>query len=417
MTPSNRLTRVLFVGPALLGTVVAQLAAQEVQEVGTLSREEKPALISEQVYTRLEAILELYEAGELDDAVQRLEGLVNPRLSAYEEAFVQRTFGLCYMQQGDVERAIEAFEQTLSVDGLPNVQQQELRYSLAALYAAEERFEETIATLSTWYAYAEEPVAAEKYMLTGSSYARLSQFADALPYVEEAIRHAEEPDESWYTLKLSIHFELMDYPSAVDHLREMVVIWPDDASYWELLASAYLELQDDGNALATLMVAYENGLVEGEAKLLNLVRLNLFLDVSYQAGLILEAGLADGSITSTEDNLELLLSAWTSAREFERAIGVIDRLAPLTDDGDYYVRKAWLLNERARWGDVIEAADRALELGGLDDVGSTLVLKGMAQAELGQYAAALVTFEEARGLDPAAEAWIAYVTDRQAAVN
>ena len=318
----------------------------------------------------------------------------------------------------EIMRAIGAFERTLALDGLPNAPQQEMRYSLAAIYAAEGRFEQAVDALGTWYAYAEEPVAAEKYMLMGSSYAQLSQFADALPYVEEAIRRSEEPDESWYTLELSIHFELVDYPSAVDHLREMVVIWPDDASYWDLLAGVYLEMQEDGNALATLMVAYEYGLVEEEAPLLNLVRLNLFLETYYRAGLILEAGLANGDIAASEENLELLLSAWTSAREFDRALGVIDRLAPLTDSGDYYVQKAWLLNERARWTDVIEAADRALDMGGLDDLGSTLVLKGMAQAELGQYEAALVTFEEAIGLDPAAEAWIDYVTDRgRAAVN
>jgi tetratricopeptide (TPR) repeat protein len=418
MTRSASLNRLGIVGPILLGSVLAQVTAQEVQEIGTHSREEQPVQMSDDIFRRLTAIHELYEAGEIDDALRRLEGLQNQRLSVYEATLLQQYFGFCYLQEGDVEGAIEAFERTVSLDGLPNVGQQAMRYSLAGLYSAEGQFEQTIATMSTWYAYAEEPVDADKYMLTGSSYAQLSQYADAVPYVEKAIGRSEEPNESWYTLELSLHFELMDYRSAADHLREMVVIWPDNASYWEMLASAYLELQDDTNALATLMVAYENGLVEEEARLLNLIRLNLFLDVSYQAGLILEAGLADGSITTTQGNLELLLSAWTSAREFDRALDVIDRLAPLTDSGDYYLQKAQLLNERARWADVIEAADSALEMGGFDDVGSTLVLKGMAQAELGQYESALVTFEQARGLDPAAEAWIDYVTDRRrAAVN
>ncbi len=422
MTRSPSLNRLGIVGPILLGTVLAQVTAQEVQEIGTLSREEQPVQMSDDIYRRLTAIHELYEAGEIDDALRRLEGLQNQRLSVYEATLLQQYFGFCYLEEGDVEGAIEAFERTVSLDGLPNVGQQAMRYSLAGLYSAEGQFEQTIATMSTWYAYAEEPVDADKYMLTGSSYAQLSQYADAVPYVEKAIGRSEEPNESWYTLELSLHFELMDYRNAVDHLREMVVIWPDNASYWEMLASTYLELQDDGNALATLMVAYEYGLIEAEARLLNLIRLNLYLEVSYQAGLILEAGLADGSITTTQGNLELLLSAWTSAREFDRALGVIDRLAPLADNGDYYLQKAQLLNERARWRDVIEAADRALEMGGLDDVGSTLVLKGMAQTELGQYAAALVTFAGAKGLDSAAErnaeAWIEYVKNRrQAAVN
>ncbi|MFP6828548.1 MAG: hypothetical protein VCC36_05840 [Gammaproteobacteria bacterium] len=80
------------------------------------------------------------------------------------------------------------------------------------------------------------------------------------------------------------------------------------------------------------------------------------------------------------------------------------------------MQKAQLLNEQGRWNDVIEAADRALEMGGLDDVGSTLVLKGIAQAELGSYADARATFGEASELDTAAarnaEGWIEYISDR-----
>jgi len=411
---SRRLTWLAI--PYLLGLAPLPAMAQAIAEIGALVREERPVQTSELTHRRLTTILELYEMDEIEEALRQLESLETQRLSTYGETLVQQTFGFCYLQQGDVTRAIEAFERTLTLDGLPNISQQEMLYSLAGLYATEGEFEQTIATLSTWYAYAQEPVDADKFMLTGSSYAQLSEFASALPYIEEAIRRSEEPNESWYTLELSIHFELMDYPNAAGHLREMVVLWPDNASYWEMLASAYLELEDDPNALATLMVAYEHDLVEEEAKLLNLVRLNLFLDVPYQAGLILTAGLAEGSIAETQANLELLLSAWTSAREFERAIGAIDRLAPLTDDGAYYMQKAQLLNEQGRWNDVIDAADRALEMGGLDDAGDTLVLKGIAQAELGLYVDARVTFGEARALDtPAArnaEAWIEYVSDR-----
>ena len=397
-----------------------QVVAQHPAEIGTLVREEKPVVMSEPIYRRLEAAHELYGAGEIEQVLERLENLRNQRLSLYEASLVEQTFGFCYLQLGDVQRAIEAFERTLDLDGLQNLAQQEMRYSLASLYAAEGLFENTIATMSIWYAYAVDPVTADQFMLAGSSYAQLSEFANALPYVEEAIRRTEEPNESWHTLELSIHFELMDYASAAGHLREMVLLWPGSARYWDTLASTYLELQDDGNALATLMVAYEYGLIEEEAKLLNLIRLNLFLNVPYEAGEILEAGLADGRIDESLENLELLLSAWTGAREFDRAIAVIDRLAPLTEDGAYYVQKAQLLNEQARWVDVIEAADQALALGGLDDAGNTLLLKGMAQAELGRYDAALATFEEATGLSStaagSAAAWSEYVRDRRQAV-
>jgi len=413
------LIRRLLYGLILLAGLPAQVLSQQPVEIGTLVRDEKPSAMPEPIFRRLEAVHELYAAGEIEQVLERLDTLRDQRLTPYAAALVEQMSGFCYLQLGDTERAIEAFESTLVLDGLQNVAQQELRYSLASLYASEGQFENTIETMRTWYAYAQEPVAADQFVLTGSSFAQLSQFADALPYIEEANRRAAEPNESWYTLELSIHYELLDYSGAVEHLRDMVLRWPGNAGYWDMLANTYLELQDDTSALAALMVAYEYGLVDEEAKLLNLVRMNLYLDVPYEAGVILEAGLTEGRVAESRENLELLLSAWTNAREFDRAIAVIDRLAPLAEDGTYFMRKAQLLNEQARWAEAIEAADQALALGGLEDVGDTMLLKGMALAELGRYDAALTSFEAVAGLDSAASdsaaAWSDYVRDRRQA--
>ena len=298
--------------------------------------------------------------------MSRLDDLRDMRLSAYEEALVYQTYGFVYAQQGDYTRAIEAFERCLALDALPNIANQGMLYSLAGLYQNEDLFQKVIDTMRVWFSYAQEPVPGDAYMLVGSSYAQLEQLDQALPYVREANLRTETPNESWYMLELSIYFEQMDYTSAVGLLRRMVVFWPRNARYWEMLASAYLELEDDSNALATLMVAYKQGMVEEEAKLLNLVRLNMFLDLPYVAGQILDTELDAGRISATEDHLELLLSAWTSAREYARAVQVIDRLAPESDDGRYYMQKAQLLSEQADWPGVIDAAGRALSKGGLE---------------------------------------------------
>jgi len=392
-------------------------SAQEVQEAGTEVREERSVQMSEQIYRRLTAIHELLGDGQIEEALSRLDTLQNQRLSTYEEAVLYQTLGFCHAQAGDYPRAIEAFERCIAMDVLSNTAQQGMLYSLAGLYASEGRFEDTISTLSTWLRFAQEPVPADAYMLIGSSYAELERLDPALPYVREANRRATTPNESWYTLELSIYFENLDYPSAVELLREMVLIWPDTARFWEMLASAYLQLEDDGNALATWMVAYKKGLIHEEAKLLNLVRLNMFLDVPYEAGRILDAEMAAGRITKDRDNLELLLSAWTGAREFDRAVDVIDALAPMSDDGAYYMHKARLLNEQAEWAGVIDSVESALEKGGLEKGGDAYMLKGMAHAELGQYDAALEAFEEAKSFDEVtrrnADAWTAFVRDRQ----
>ncbi len=417
MTSRGRINFSL-IGAAALALWLPAATGQGVQEAGTAVREERSVQMSENVYRRITAVHELLSEDDLEGAIERLDTLLEMRLSDYEEALVHQSYGFAYAQQGDYVRALASFEMCLAIDALPNLANQGMLYSLAGLYANEGQFQKAIDTMSTWFSYAEEPVPADAYMLVGSSYAQTEQLGDALPYVQEANARAETPNESWRMLELSIYFDptLMDYEAAVELLSEMVVLWPDRARYWEMLASAYLELEDDPNALATLMVAYKQGMVEEAPKLLNLVRLNLFLELPYEAGQILETEIASGRIEESSENLELLLSAWESAREYARAVAVIDKLAPLSDDGEHYMRKAQLLAEQADWSAVIEATGRALAVGGLEATGQALVLKGMAHAELSEFDLALAAFDEARDYEDAArrnaDAWIEYVRDR-----
>lgn len=391
--------------------------AQGVQEAGTEVRAVRSVQMSEERYRQLTAIHELLAENEIDEAVSRLETLRRQNLNEYEEALIHQTEGFLHTQAGNYALAIDAFRRSLELDALSNVAHQSTLYSLAGLLASEAQFEEAVSSMLTWLRFAQEPVAADAYILIGSSYMELNQLDAALPYVQEAISRAEVPGESWYRLELSIHFELMDYPSAAGLLRHMVVIWPDNARYWEMLASAYTELEDDSSALATSMVAYKRGLVVEEARLLNLARLNLYLDIPYEAAKLLETEISSERISSNQETLDLLLSAWTAAREFEKAIDVIDELAPLSDDGGYYLQKARLLAEQANWAQVVEASDQALERGGIERLSDAWILKGMAHAELGQYDPALAAFEEARLVDDSAqrnaEAWIEYVRDRR----
>jgi tetratricopeptide (TPR) repeat protein len=410
---SRLLIATLLTAMALAG---APALAQEVPEAGTAEREEKNVSMSEPVYRKLSAVHELMGENELDEAMDRLRSLLDSRLNDYERALVLQSIGFVYSQRGDYGPAIDYFEQCIELDALPNIAQQGMLYSLASLYASQEEFRKTIDTLTTWFKYEQEPKA-DAYMLMASAYAELEEYLNALPWVQKAIELSEEPKESWYQLELAIYFETKQYEAAIPHLQEMVAIWPDTLRYWETLSSAYMQVNKDAEALAALTLAYKRGLVEEERQLLNLVKLNLFLEIPFKAGEILEREMAAGRIETNMDNLELLLSAWTSAREFDRAIAVIDRLAPQAEDGEYYLQKAQLLAEKSEWQQAMEAARQAIDKGGLDKPGTAWLLVGSSAAELGRFDVAERAFREARNFDDQsrrnAESWLAYVADRR----
>ena len=127
--------------------------------------------------------------------------------------------------------------------------------------------------------------------------------------------------------------------------------------------------------------------------------------------------MENGHVEENSKNLRLLLNSWTMARETDRAVDAIDKLARLADDGEVYHRKALLLNESGEWEGVVESCRLAMEKGGLEEPGEVWLLQGVALAELGRFDQAIAAFENARrsGSDNVrrnASTWIGYVEER-----
>jgi Tetratricopeptide repeat. len=208
------------------------------------------------------------------------------------------------------------------------------------------------------------------------------------------------------------------YDEAIDVVKQLSTYWPEKERYWETMAGTYMEMQKDTDALAALNLGYKYDAISKAETLENLARLNLFLEIPFQAASLIEKNLQEGNIENSEKNLRLLLGAWTAAREFNKAIEVIDVLAPLTGEGKLYIQKAMLLNENGDWEGVQDATAKALIDEELENPGDVYILRGMAETELGKYDEAIESFTQAMEIGTEtnkknAEAWIDYVADRR----
>ena len=379
-------------------------------------REEPASSMSEGFYRRLARAHELLDEDNLNEALGVMDRIRPDRLSAYEGAQLYQTYGFVYSQLEREEEAFEAFGKCLELDALPTPVQQGIVYSMAGYYAGQERFGESNETLLRWFQYQAEPIP-DAYVLMGANFAQREMMREALPYVARANQLVEEPNENWRNLQLAIHVELGQFPEAIDLLKENIGIWPENLRFYVLLSSLYMQTENDAGALAALTIPWHRGLLVEEADILNLTRLNLFLDNPARAGTVLEEAMTRGHVEETPENLRVLLNSWTLAREMDRAVGAIDKLAQLSEDGEYYQRKAMLLNETGDWEGVVESCRLALEKGGLERPGDVWVLQGVALAELRRFGEAVAAFESAKrnGGDSVrrnANAWIGYVRDR-----
>jgi tetratricopeptide (TPR) repeat protein len=424
-TKIRKLFLLVLTGLAIAAAPLAATAQDA--PVAAKERKDKGNLMGERTFRRIEAINKMYAEKEYDKAIKAVNALLDSgNLNDYEKAMANQMAGYVYAEQGKYNQALPYFEQAVTLDALPNQAHFGMMYSLAQLYAQQGQHQKTIGLLSEWFDYQADPPG-QSYILMASSYAQLEQYDKALPWVRKAIQsEGAKAQESWYQLELAILFEMKRYGEAATLLRRMVARWPDKLRYWEMLSGAYQEQSKDADSLAVLMAAYQHGLLyddkatpeQTEKKLLNVVRMNMFQDSPYVAGKILESEMKAGRIQPTEKNLELQLSAWKAAREFDKGIAIIDQLAPMTKSGELYFEKAQMLMEQNEWAGTIAACEQALEQGNLKKPGGVYLVMGIAANELDQFDRAIQYMKRARDYDDnsrrQANDWIKFIQDRAA---
>ena len=382
-----------------------------------LDRPNSVRQFSYNVNKKFEGVSDRFGNGDLDGAMQSLESMLEWNLSKYEKAVVYQFMGFVFVQQNKIDDAIKVFSKTVDLNVLSNTQHQSTQFNLASLYGSREQWDLTINALMKFYEFEREPVA-ESYIMTGIAYFQKGLPLEALPYIHIANEKAIKPKESWLQLELAILFINKRYDEAIEVVKKLSTYWPEKEKYWETMAGTYMEMQKDANALAALSLGYKNNAISKAETLENLARLNLYLEIPYQAATLIEKNIQDGNIENSEKNLRLLLGAWTAAREFNKAIAVIDILAPITGEGKLYIQKAMLLNENGDWEGVKDATEKALYDEDLENKGDVFILRGMAETELGYYDQAIESFTQAMEIGTEtnkknAEAWIEYVGDRR----
>lgn len=409
----NRLALIFLLSASISLPALAGQQQDDREEKGATSTFMSPA-----TYNRINKAQKAIEEGKYQEAIAELLDLAEDvKEKPYEYAVVMQTLGWAYAGQDNWEKSAEFYQRALNMNALPPEPEKNVIYMLAQIYAMMGEFQKTVDLLTEWFKTAKNPPP-DAYIILANAYAAQDKYREAYPYVQQAIAKAESPKEDWYKLALGIQYELKKYPEAAQTLELLVANWPDKELYWRQLSGVYIELGQDIKALSTLATAYEKGLITESNDILNLVRLYMLNEVPFKAGSILEKSLENESVERTQKNYELLSQAWVQAREYERGIAALSKAAALAEDGELYVRAAQLEMSIANWKGAVEAAQKAVEKGGLDSkkTGQAWLLVGTAAAEQKQFDTAINAFEKARGYPETrqtASQWLNFVQTEQ----
>ena len=369
--------------------------------------------VTAKTYNRLTEAQELMASNDVEGAVAVLTALLNDvQADTLDQALTLQMLGYAEMSAERFDQAITHLKRSLALNKLPEKVKYNVGYMVAQLHAAQNDFDAALAFAAEWFETLEAPSPAQ-LMFMANIYAQTQRHEQAVPYAERALAAAENPRESWFQLLTAAYFELGRYQKAAATLQRMLRLWPDKPGYWEQLASVYLMLEDEGQALATLRVAWLSGTLEKGSSIRSMVQLAVARGVPEHAARMVDAAFQDDLLVPDEDNLGLLANAWVAARETDSAIAAFTRLAELAKDGAPLVRAANLHIEAGRWAKAEQALRDALDLG-MENPGNAWLLLAIACAEQEKFGEGFAALRKARAFEDskrAAGRWQSYIAD------
>ena len=366
--------------------------------------------LSGKTYNTLTDVQEMMAEDRLGDAFNELSELRDEVVpDTMDEAMVLQMLGYVEMSRDNYPEALQYMRASLDIGKLPEQMKVELGYMVAQLYAMQEQYDEAITFALEWFETLEDPKPPQ-LMFMANLMAQTDRYAEALPYAERAVEISEKPQESWYQLLIASSFQIEDYQKSARYLRAVVSGWPDNAQYWEQLASVYMMLDDQQKALATLQLAWRHSVLEKENSIRSLVQLAITEGIPDRGGRFLERALEDDLVPSDESYLSLLVNAWSTAREYDKAVSALQALAQETGQGDPYLRIAGIRVEQARWGEAVSALRNAQSMP-VEQPGQVWLTLGIALTEQENFEDGLEALRKARAYDDTREqasGWLKY---------
>jgi len=145
--------------------------------------------------------------------------------------------------------------------------------------------------------------------------------------IEKGMRLSIAPKIQFYELLLSALQQEGDFKKSADVLERLVQISPNSKTYWQPLASTYIQLANDGEnedyyirAILTIERAQRYGFLNTPKDNFTLVGIYLNIHQYDKAVELLHAGLHNGTIESTEENWKLLAQSYQQLHKEEQAI-------------------------------------------------------------------------------------------------
>jgi tetratricopeptide (TPR) repeat protein len=348
---------------------------------------------SNRTYLKLMDVQELWNEEQYSEALELLRNYEERVIGdPYDQALVLQYVAHTHIFLDQIEGSRAALERALALDGIDTPLTADLKLIYGQILMGDDDFEKALVELEFWYENTELEKPSGQVFTLGYANFMNGRLERAEELVNLAIATDLNPSKSWSRLYYQILFELKRYPQAEEFLLGMIDVDPYETDNWRLLANHYLQLEDRKAALTAVTIAYNAGLLEDAVDLKRMIALYSAIEIPEKAARLLELHLEDGSLEPDPDVLKRLADLWMLSRELQRA-------ATVAPNGRTYEMLGNIFYEDEAWEEAYESYLKAIELGGLDEIGRVYLLAGLSAEAGGNKDAAREAFREARKSD------------------
>jgi tetratricopeptide (TPR) repeat protein len=322
--------------------------------------------------------------------------LGNNGASAYAQAFAHQLMAQVYYDQEKGAQSIEEYKKAIAFDALPNDAQFQLIYALAQTQVQEEKYQEALATLADWEKQTGSQ-SADELALKANAYYRVDQFQPAIDTMKKAMSMTDKPNDSWSQILMASYFELNQFDQAAELVQGQLAKDPSNKKLINQLATIYIQGDKDQQALDLMAKAKTQGLVTTNEDYVQLAKMYAAADKPKDSAATLKEGFAKGVLQANYDNYKLMGDVCTQGEDDACAIEGYGKASPMAKDGNVDYQLGYLMFYSDKSKDAVDALNRAISRGSLRQEGEAYLLRGDAENDLGQSAAATADWQKAAG--------------------
>ena len=336
LTRKLRMRAAALLGSSLLAVAAIGVSGFAVNSAAVAQEADEGRQFDAKSGEAVNSALTQANAGDNQGAVNTLNSALNlPDLNAYERSTMYQMLGQYSYELDRPTDAQRFFESAINSGGLLPNEIDNIRVVIAQLMIGNGQYREGATRLENFLNSGGQEKPQYVELLT-NAWVQAEDYRRALPWAEKWFNRASPKERRHFDLLNFLFNNLGMQGRQADIVKEMIGRWPEDKSLWDAWASMLANGGREQEALEVTKMLYLGGALNTEADLLKVVQYYSFYEMPYQAAEILEREMQSNRISTTPEKLKQLSGLFRQAREYKRAIPILENAASQSGEAKLY---------------------------------------------------------------------------------